>query len=181
MIGIGCFAKRIQMATHALGGKTEAIELADGADFVARITIHDGVRTDQRKSILVLVDVVDRDLPAVRVMAEFALCPVFAPMQIRMAVLTFMRHVGEHEIGVTVDALYFCVTAAKRKPGLRVLELQLFAQWFPAARGMAVLARNFELLSVRAAIGRVCIRLLGGKNTRREKHQYNQVPGNWQN
>jgi len=128
----------------------------------------------------VFVDVVNGDLPAVRVVTKFALRPVFTAMKIRVAVLTLMRNIGEHEIGMTVGALHFCVPAAKRKPGLRVLELQLFAQRLPAARGMAVLAWNFELVSMRAAVGPICIRLLRSKDTRGEQEHCGKVPENWQ-
>jgi hypothetical protein len=59
MIWRGGFVKLGLMATDALSRKSEAIELSDGSDLVTRITVHRGVSTNQRKSILVRIDVVN--------------------------------------------------------------------------------------------------------------------------
>jgi hypothetical protein len=59
----------LNMTTNALGRKPKAIELSNGSHLVTGIAIHDSVRADEGKAILVLIDVVDRNLPAVRVMA----------------------------------------------------------------------------------------------------------------
>jgi hypothetical protein len=59
MIGVfGCI-EGFRMATVALGGKPEAVELPNGPHLVARIAVHHGVRANQRKTILMLVDVMD--------------------------------------------------------------------------------------------------------------------------
>ena len=75
-----CLSKRGQVAAHAFGGESEAIELSDRADFVAGITVDGRMCADERKSILMLIDVVNGNLPAVRVMAQFALHTVLAAM-----------------------------------------------------------------------------------------------------
>lgn len=75
------------MTAHAFGGKAEAVELADRADLVAGVTIYGCMRTDQRKSILMLIDVVNGNLPTIGVVAEFTLRAIFAAMQIGVAVL----------------------------------------------------------------------------------------------
>jgi len=77
------------MAADTLGRKAEAIELPDGSYFVTSVTIHGRVSSDQRKAILVLIDVVGGNLPAIRVMAEFTLRTVLATMQISVTVLAF--------------------------------------------------------------------------------------------
>ena len=55
------------MTTNAFSGEAEAVELANRSDLVAGVAVHDSVGADERKAILVLVDVVNGDLPAVGV------------------------------------------------------------------------------------------------------------------
>ena len=57
------------MTTDALRREPETVELSHGPHLVTRIAIHHSVCADQRKPILVLIDVVDRNLPAVGVVA----------------------------------------------------------------------------------------------------------------
>jgi hypothetical protein len=57
------------MTADAFRREPETVELSYGSHLVTGIAIHDSVRADQRKPILVLIDVVDRNLPAVRVVA----------------------------------------------------------------------------------------------------------------
>jgi len=59
MIGSARLAKGGHVAAHTFGGKTEAIELADGANFMAGVTVYGGMRTDQWKTVLMLIDVVN--------------------------------------------------------------------------------------------------------------------------
>lgn len=99
----GCI-EILRVAAVAIGGKSEAIELPYSPHLVARIAVDYGMRTNQREAILVLVDVVDRHLPAVGVMAELAFGSILAAVQVGMAVLAFVGSVGEFEIGVAVAA-----------------------------------------------------------------------------
>lgn len=148
----GCrLAKRGQMATDAFGGEPEAIELANRADFVAGVTIDSGVSSEQRETILMLIDVVNGNLPSVGVVAEFTFGAVFPAMKVSMAVLALLRSIAEDEILVTVGALHFCVTAVQREFRPRMGELKFGAKWLPALCGVTVLARSVELAAVRAA------------------------------
>lgn len=167
MVGIARFSERAHMATHALGRKSEAIELPYRANFMARITIHHGMRADQGKSILVLIDVVNRYLPAICVMAQLAFRPIFSAMEIRVAVLTFFWHVAKYQIRVTIDALYFRVSAAQRESRLRVLEFHFRPQRLPPLLRVTLLAGNIELFSMRALFLCIGIRSLRSKSTRR--------------
>jgi hypothetical protein len=103
------------------------------------------VRADQRKSILVFVDVMDRYLPTITVVAQFAFCAVFAPMQIGVAVLAFVRRIGEFEIGMAVAACDSCVASAKRKACARMVKLDLALDHLPIRGGMAGGARHIQL------------------------------------
>lgn len=137
---IECFG----VTAIALGGEPEAIELSDGADFVAGVAVDDGVCTDQRKAILVLIDVVDGDLPAIGVVAQFAFSPIFAAMQIGMAILALVGSIGEIEIGMTVAASDSRVPSAQGEAGLRMVELDRVLDHLPIRRRMAVDARRIE-------------------------------------
>jgi len=142
MIWIVGFLKRTQVTAHAFGGESKTIELADGAHLVAGIAIHGGMSTDQGKTILMFVDVVNRNLPSVGVVAECALSSVLPPMQVCVTVLTLQRRVAEDQSLMAIGALRFCVPSAQRKPGVGMVELQLGAERFPALDGMALLALN---------------------------------------
>ena len=83
------FGVHVLVAADTLGRNAEAIELPDCSYFVTSVTIHSRVSSDQWKAILVLIDVVGGNLPAIRVMTEFTLCAVLATMQISVTVLTF--------------------------------------------------------------------------------------------
>src|SRR5689334_7858403 len=97
-----------------------------------------------------LIDVVNRNLPAIGVVAELTLRAILAAMQIGVAVLALYWGVAEIKILVAVAALHFGVPATQRKLGLRMVEFEFGAERLPAFRGMTFLARNFELVAVRA-------------------------------
>lgn len=57
MIRRSRFLERFQVAAHAFGRKSLAVELADGPSLVARIAIRHSMRADEGKTILMRVDV----------------------------------------------------------------------------------------------------------------------------
>ena len=69
MIGSGGLIERFLVATDAFRRQSEPVELADSSHLVARVAINHRVSANQRKSILVLIDAVDRNRPAVGVVA----------------------------------------------------------------------------------------------------------------
>ena len=82
--GVVGFLKVRGMAGDTFGG--EAGELAVGGLLMARLTADGGVRPEKRETILVLLDVVDRDLPAFDRMTVLALCSQLSAMNIGVAV-----------------------------------------------------------------------------------------------
>ena len=111
--------------------------IRDSPHLVAGIAVHYRVRADQRKTILVLVDVMNRDLPAICVVAQFALGAVLAPMQIRMAILAFVWGIGEFQICVAVAAGHHGVASSQGKARLGMVELDLVRDYLPSLRGVA--------------------------------------------
>ena len=133
------------MAVVAIGGESEAIELPYRSHLVAGIAVHHGMGPDQGKAVLVLVDVVDGDLPAIGVVAQLALGAILAAMQIGMAILALVGSVGEIEIGVTVTAGDRGMPAAERKSRLGVIEFDLALDDLPVRGGVAGNARHVEV------------------------------------
>ena len=67
MIGALRLVECLEMAAHTFRRQGLPIELPDSSRRVTRIAIHNRMRTDERETILVLVDVVHRHRPAVHV------------------------------------------------------------------------------------------------------------------
>jgi len=137
------------MTADALRRKTEAIELANRSRFVTGIAIHHGVRANQGKTILVLINVVDRYLPAIGVVAQLALRSVLAAMQVGMAVLALVGGVRELQVGMAIATCHSGVTSAKREAGFGMIELDLALNNLPVSRGMTRGARQIHF-TVRA-------------------------------
>jgi hypothetical protein len=171
VIWVACLTERVQVTTHALRGEPKAVELSDSANFMARVTIHESMCADERKTILMLIDVVNRYLPAICVVAQFAFRAILPAMQVRMAVLTFFWHVAEVKVSMTINALYYRVATAQREPGLRVLELHFLPQRLPSLLRVTLLAWDIELVSVRT-VTHIANCLLRDRNSRakRQKH-----------
>lgn len=66
-------------------------------------------------------------------------------MQVGMAILTFVRRIGEFQIRMTVAAGHSGMPSSKWKPGLRVIELDLALNHFPVSRGVACDAGNVDV------------------------------------
>ena len=133
------------MAAEALGGKTEAIELPDRSHFVAGITVDDSMCTDQRETILMLIDIVDRDLPAVGVVAQLAFGSVLTAMQVGMAVLALIRSIGKFQIVVAIATCDGRVSSTKRETGPGMIEFDLALNYLPIRCGVARGTRQIEL------------------------------------
>jgi hypothetical protein len=169
MAGGSGLAKGGYVTAHAFGGEPEAVELSDRADLVAGVAVYGRMSTDQRKSILMLIDVVNGNLPTIGVVAEVTLGAILAPMQIGVAVLALDGGVAEIEILVAIDALHFCVPATQRKLSSRMIEFEFGAQRLPALSAVTLLARNLELVTVRALKRSIERDVLTEPNTSREE------------
>ena len=144
MIGSFRLVICLEMAAHTLRRQRLPIELSDGSRRVACITIHNRVRTDQRETILVLVDVVHRHSPAVHVVTQVALGTVSASMNVGMAVLTLLAGVGENRVDVTLLTGNFRMEATQRKSCFAMIKLRPRSQREPAFAGMAVLTGDLQ-------------------------------------
>ena len=140
MIGCRGCLKRLEVAAHAFGRKALPIELPHRSHFVARIAIDDSVRANEREPVLMLVDVVHRDLPAVDAVAQIALRSILPAMDIGVAILAVPAGIRENRIDVTLLAGHAGMHTPQRIGGPVVIEVGRTAQREPACGGVAVLA-----------------------------------------
>src|SRR5262249_39755553 len=130
----------LEVATRTLRRQTLPIELSYGSHSVTGVTIHCGMSTDQREAVLMFVDVVDGDLPAVHALADVALRSVLPAVQVRMAILALLAKVAEDGIKMTFLAGHVDVHAAQRIGRLVVVKLWVFSNGRPGCGRVAVLA-----------------------------------------
>lgn len=98
------------------------------------------MRSDQGEPVLMLVDLLHRDLPALHRMTLFAIGTELAFMDVSMAIRAPLADVGENRFGVALCASHAFVHAAKREPGLAVVEFRTVANRLPTAQRVTVLA-----------------------------------------
>jgi hypothetical protein len=120
----------------------EPLELADGRALVAILALHRCVRTEKWKAILVVVDLLYRDLPALNGVALRAVRPHFPLVNIGVTILAILPHVGEYRLCVALRARHFLVQSAQRILGLIVVEFRNGADGAPSGGAMAILAGN---------------------------------------
>jgi hypothetical protein len=101
------------------------------------------MRTEQWKTVLMLIDVVDRNLPAIDAVAEIALGAVFSTMQVCVTILALPADIGEHGIDMTFLAEHLGMHAAQGICRLVVIELRILADGHPCCWRMAILAGRF--------------------------------------
>jgi hypothetical protein len=118
------FSKSSHVAAGAFRRQSEAIELTDRSDLMTRIAIHSSVRTDQRETVLVFIDVMYRYLPPISVVAKLTLRAILTAMEVSMTILALFRNIAEIEISMAVTTCDHSVSSAQRKFGFRVIELR---------------------------------------------------------
>jgi hypothetical protein len=150
---VGCVRRVVglliigQMARHTL--RRQSLKLANRRALVAIVALHRGVCTEQRKTVLMLLDLVDGNLPAENRVALRAIGAEFSQVNIRVAIRAIFSDVGEHRLRVAFQTANFLVLSAQRISGFIVIEFQHRAYRTPGRRGVTVFARNRQR-SVRA-------------------------------
>ena len=134
----------IHVTARALRRQSLPVERAHRPHLVARIAIHHRVRPNQRETILVLIDVVDRNLPASIAVASVTLRGVPPPVDIGVAVLALVVRLGEDQVGMAIRAADFRMHPAQRKTCLAVIKLGNRSNRCPSLGRVAILARNIQ-------------------------------------
>jgi hypothetical protein len=170
---------RLEMAAHTFRRQRLPIELSNGSRRVACITIHNRMRTDQRETVLMLVDVVDRHSPAVGVVTQVALGTVFASMNVGVAILALLAGIRENRIDVALLTGNFGMEATQRKCCFAMIKLRPRTQRKPAFAGMAVLTRNLQRpmrISVRRRDAGIFL-ANGGAQEQEQEQEPDYTPG----
>jgi hypothetical protein len=109
---------------------------------MAFLAFHDGVRAEQRKSVEVLLNRLDRRPPSENRMALSAVRAKLSAMNVGVTIGAILANVREHRLGVASRAGHFFVHAAKRVPRGVVIEFGNSANGCPACVGVAIFAGN---------------------------------------
>ena len=117
---------------------------------MARITFQGCVRAGQGKTIVVIFDLRQRNLPAFHAVALFATGAKLTFVDVGVAIGAFRSDIGEYRLGVALRASYTLMQSAQRILSLIVVEFRNRADRFPTFDGMAILTGNVQI-SVRAA------------------------------
>lgn len=126
--------------------------------FVAGVACHGRVGSCQRKAVIVLLDLLNRNLPSADRVALLAIRSQLPLVNVRVTVLASLSDAAEYHLDVTLDAAYRLVHAAQRISRLVVIEFRDRADRLPPRRGVAVLTRQVQI-PVRAACDRGILRL----------------------
>ena len=100
------------------------------------------MRTEQWKAILVVLDLVDGNLPAQHGVALCAIRTEFPPVKVGVAIGAIPAHIREDGFHVACSACHFFVHSAQRVVGLIVVEFRNGANRAPGFRCVAILAGN---------------------------------------
>jgi len=116
--------------------------LPRGRILVAIFALYEGMRPNQRESILVILNRLQRNLPSFHRVAVRAIGSELAAMDVGVAIRAVGSGVGKHGLGVALSASHALVQAPKRILCLVVIEFRDGSNRLPANRRVAVLARN---------------------------------------
>jgi len=130
------------MTTYTIGRQPLPIELADGSHLVARIAVSYGVRTNQRKPVLMFIDRVNRHLPTIDLVAQVAFSAILPAMNVGMAILATLSHIAKQGSSMAFLATYLGVHTSKRIAGFAVVKLRDVADRLPSRCGVALFTRH---------------------------------------
>lgn len=149
-------------------GSGHRLKLAIGGTLVAGIAVDGRMRPSERESVVMLLNLLDRNLPASNRVALFTIGSQLAPVNIRVAILTTLTDVGEYRLHVALGAGYGLMHAAQRISRLIMIELRNCANRPPRIGGMAVLTRNGQI-SVRTVRAFVRLRVRGSGHSGKQQ------------
>lgn len=156
------------MASGAI--RREPAVLAGGRALVTRAAFEEGVRSQQRKAVLVLAYGLHGNRPPRDRVALLALRAHLPAVNVGVTIGALFPDIGEHRLGVTLRARHALVHAAQRIARGVVVELWHIADGLPSGERVAVLARNGER-TMRTARARRGPALRLRRHWRSERHR----------
>ena len=148
VIGIGRGLEILEVAGAASG--RHSLKPAVGTALMAGIAVHRRVGSGQREAVIVLLDLLNGNLPAPNRVAGLAIGSQLPLMNVGVTVLAALSNVAKYRLDMALSAGDGLVHAAQRVARPVVVEFWNGSNRLPPACGMAVLARHGEV-SVRTA------------------------------
>lgn len=121
------------------------LELAIGGAFVAGIAVHRRMGAGQLEAVVVLLDLLNRDLPSTDRMTLLAVGSQLPFVDVGMAILAALSYIRENRLHVTLRAGDGLVHATQWISRLVVIEFRNGADRHPPVRGVTVLAWNIQV------------------------------------
>ena len=141
---------------------------------MARAAVQRGVSSEQRKAILVLVDLLHGNLPALDGVALFAAGAELALVDVGMTIGALFSHIRKYRFNVALGTGDSLMHTAQWEMGLVVVELRQVADRLPSPESVAVLTWNIQVAvrapSVGIGLPLPARRNDGGKQQEHEKH-----------
>jgi len=125
-------------------GRRKPQVISDRGVFMALPTFHYSVRTKQRKAIEMLLNRLDRYLPAEDRVALGAVRAELSAVNVGVAIGAVLTNIGENWFGMASGAGYLFMHAAKRVPRGVVVEFGNGANGGPACVRVAIFAGSGE-------------------------------------
>ena len=119
-------------------------EVAQRAVLMAGIAIDRGVRSQQREAVVMLLDLLDLDVPALYRVTLLAPGSQFSFVNVGVAIGALFAHVSENRFGVALDAGDALVQPAQREARGVVIKFWNCADRLPAVQRVTVLAWHTE-------------------------------------
>jgi hypothetical protein len=139
---VGSVLPIFQVAGIALCGEAE--ELADGRAGMAGLTRNSGMSAEERKTILMVFDLLRGEIPAFDGMALRAVGTHLAAVNVRVTIRAIFADVGEDGLDVALNTVHFFVHAAKGILGFAMVEFRNGADRAPSGRSVAILAGDAD-------------------------------------
>lgn len=140
---------------------------------MARIAVHRSVCAKKRKAVVVLLDLLDLNVPALHVVALFAAGSELPLMNIGVTVGALPAHIGEDRLRVALRAGNALVHSAQGEARGVVIKFWNSPNRLPAFERVAVLARDAEW-AVWAARRRLRLCLPGRRRLLRQNRTHHQ-------
>ena len=143
VIGIGRGLEILEVAGTA--SRRHRLKVAVGGALMAGIAVHSGVCSGQREAVIVLLDLLNRNLPAPNCVAGLAIGPQLPLMDVGVTVLAALSNIAKYRLYMALSAGDGLMHAAQRVARPVVVEFWNGSNRLPPACGMTVLARHGEV------------------------------------
>ncbi len=125
-------------------GGVQTLEHSHGGVGVAALARNDGMCAHQWEAILMHADGLQRHIPAEHSMTLLAIGAHLPAVYVGVAVGALRADLGKYEVRVAITARDGAVQPAQGISRFAVVEFHVTAQWRPADRRVACLARHFQ-------------------------------------